>query len=339
MKLSNLISSLFSKKPTHAVLFLTYQCNSRCSWCNSWQRPKQKQLTFSQIKKILRQLKKFGIKLIYLSGGEPLIRTDILEIIKLASDFSFDMILATNGILLDGRIIHHLVKYPSLHINVSLDTLDQKLYQKIRGVKALNRVIKNLKLLKKLYPNYPLRLTMTISSANLNEAKKVYAFCQENKIYFSPNPYFPQGRFRKYSSIHDYQSRKNKFIHYYQKIAQKVKNEPFLSGFPLIYQKLILWLKNQLQEPCGAGQEIIFIDPRGKVYACQDLKPFADLTKESLVKKWPEKKWLPGVKKCYQKTPCFIFCTRSPYILKNNKMRIMLDLLTSKKILHYFKMY
>jgi len=339
MKLTNLPRYLFSKKPTQAVFSVTYACNSRCSWCTSWQKPKQKELNLNQIKRIFGKLNKFGVRFLYLSGGEPLVRKDILDIIKLASGFGFDSILVTNGILLDGRIIHYLAKIPSLRINVSLDALEPKLYKKIRGVDALERVMKNLKLLKSLYPDYPLRVTMTVSAANLNEAEKVYQFCQENKIYFSPNPYFDRGRFRKYHRLHDYRPKKKKLIGYYQKIAKKVKAEPFLSGFPVIYHKLTLWLKGKMKEPCGAGEEIIFINPLGKSYACQDLKPFVDLTKENLAKKWQARKWSPAVKKCYQTTPCFIFCTRSPYILKHNKTQVICDLLTSKKLLHYLKMY
>lgn len=339
MKLTYLAQFFFSSRPSQAVFFLTYQCNSRCSWCNAWQRPKQKELTFTQIKKKFRQLKKFGIKLLYFSGGEPLLHQGFLAIVKLAQQFGFDLILVTNGILLDGRIIHQLAKISSLHINVSLDTLDPKLYQKIRGVDGLDQVIKNLKLFKKLYPRFPLRVTMTVSAANINEVEKVYRFCRQNKIYFSPNPYFDVGEFRKYSHLHDYHPIKKKLINYYRKIAKRVKDEPFLSGFPIVYQKLSLWLEGKMKEPCGAGQEIIFINPTGKVYACQDLKPFADLKKEDLAQKWSQKKWLPAVKKCYQKTPCFIFCTRSPYLLKHHPFRLLADIATSKKRFHYLKMY
>lgn len=339
MKLNNLTSFFFAKKPTQAAFFLTYQCNSRCSWCNAWQQPKIKELTFPQIKKVFQQLKNFGVKLLYLSGGEPLLRQNFLAIVKLAHQLGFDLILVTNGILLDGRLIHHLVKIPSLRINVSLDSLDKKLYQKIRGVDALDRVLQNLRLFKNLYPHYPLRITMTISAANLNQAEKIYQFCQKNHFYFSPNPYFELGQFRKKSPLHDYRKITKQLIDYYQKIVQKAKTEPFVSGLPLVYQKLILWLEGKMTEPCGAGEELLFIDPKGLVYACQDLKPFSDLTKEDLAKKWAAKKWLPAVKKCYQETPCFIFCTRSPYIIKHHKIQVLFDLLTSKKLLHYFKMY
>lgn len=339
MKLKHLTSFFFAKKPTQAAFFLTLQCNSRCSWCNAWQQPKGDKLTLPQIKKIFGKLKSFGIKLLYLSGGEPLLRPDFLAIVKLAQKFGFDMILATNGILLDGRLIHHLVKIPSLRINVSLDSLDKDLYQKIRGVDALDRVLKNLLLFKNLYPRYPIRVTMTISQANLNQAEKVYQFCQKNRLYFSPNPYFELGRFRQNNPLHDYHQSIKSLISYYQNIMQRVKIDTYVSGLPLVYEKLILWLEGKMTDPCGAGEELLYVDPKGLVYACQDLKPFADLKKDNLAKIWEEKKWLPAVKKCYKKTPCFIFCTRSPYLIKHHKIRIIYDLLTSKKLLHYFKMY
>lgn len=339
MKLINLTRFIFSSRPTQADIFLTYHCNSRCSWCNSWQRKPGKELTFSEIKNILHQLKSFGIKLLYLSGGEPLLRPDILAIIESAKRLDFDLLLVTNGILLNQKIASQLIKIPGLRINVSLDSLDPRLYKEIRGVNALDLVLKNLQNFRKKNPSYPLRITMTISKANLHQAEKIYQFCQKNRFYFSPNPYFEFGQFREKSPLHDYHQITNQLINYYQDIAKKVKDEPYLSGFPLIYQKLIVWLGGHMQEPCGAGQELITIDHEGLVYACQDLKPFANLKTDNLIKAWKKKTWLPTVQKCYQKTPCFIFCTRAPYIIKHNKIKIVLNLLTSKKLLHYFRMY
>lgn len=339
MKLTNLTTFLCSSRPTQADIFLTYHCNSRCSWCNCWQRPKQKELTFSEIEDILHQLKNFGIKLLYLSGGEPLLRPDLLAIIESAHRLGFDLLLVTNGILLNQQIASQLVKIPGLRINVSLDSLDPKLYQKIRGVNTLNRVLTNLHEFRKAHPDYPLRITTTISAANLHQAEKVYRFCQKNRFYFSPNPYFELGRFREKSSLHNYDQIISQVIEYYQTVTKRVKGEPYLSGFPLVYQKLIVWLSGKMQEPCGAGQELITVDHQGLVYACQDLKPFANLKTDDLIKAWEKRAWLPAVKKCYQKTPCFIFCTRAPYIIKHNKLHIVLDLLASRKLFHYFKIY
>ena len=339
MKFTHLASFFFSRKPSQVAFLLTLRCNSRCSWCHSWQEPKTKELNLKEIGSIFKQLKRFGIKLLYLSGGEPLFRKDILKIIKLASDFGFDLILVTNGTLLNPPIIHRLVKFHNLRLNVSLDSLDKNLYQKIRGIDALERVLKNLQFFRKAYPHYPLRITMTVSAANLEETDKVFQFCQKNRFYFSPNPYYPSGRFRKKSPLHDYQKINKQLIIYYQKMAQKVKTEPYLSGLPLVYRKLIDWLMGKMKEPCGAGEELLYLDPRGLVYACQDLAPFADLTTQDLGKEWSKKSWQPAVKKCSQETPCFIFCSRSPYIIKHHKIKITYDLLTSPKLLHYFKMY
>lgn len=339
MKPANLISLLTAKKPTQAALLLTYRCNSRCSWCNSWQKPKSAELTLPEIKMILEKMKKFGIKLLYLSGGEPLVKKDLLAIAAIAADLGFDQILATNGILLTPLTTKKLVKIPNLKINISLDSLQPKKYQQIRGVNALEKVKENLSLFKKNYPRYPLRITMTVSAANIDEAGQIYRFCQKKGFYFSPNPYFGYGRFRQSRQLHQYGQSINKAIKYYQDIEQMAKTDPYLSGWPLVYRRLIDWLENKPTGPCGAGEELLYLDPQGLVYACQDLPPFADLKEQDLEKEWRAKKWQPAVRKCYQTKPCFTFCTRSPYLVKHELGQIVKDLLASKKILHYFKMY
>jgi MoaA/NifB/PqqE/SkfB family radical SAM enzyme len=73
--------SLTFGKPHHAQWLITRKCNYRCSGCNVWKEQDERELPIEDVKKGLDILKKMGIVDLVLSGGNPLLRSDIGEII------------------------------------------------------------------------------------------------------------------------------------------------------------------------------------------------------------------------------------------------------------------
>ncbi len=90
--------------PLNAMISVTNRCNSRCSYCNIFNR-KQRELTTSEMLDLLKQLKKAGTQRIALWGGEPLVREDISQLIDYAKDkCGFFVSMDTNGYLVPNRI-------------------------------------------------------------------------------------------------------------------------------------------------------------------------------------------------------------------------------------------
>jgi len=337
--LLNAATHFFSSKPTQATFLCTNFCNSRCNWCNSWKLDSPNELELEEIDKMFSNLYNFGIRMIYLSGGEPLLRKDILSIVDTLSKKGFEIILTTNGILLNEKNVRKLIKYKNLHMNVSLDTLDKDLYKKIRGVDALDLVLKNLKSLKRMYPDYPLRVTMTVSKINYKEVDKIIEFCKENKIYFSANPYFWGGTYREGEDIFAYPNEREEMKEIFTKLSKSVKKEKYISGFSFVYQEVNNWINGEYKTLCDAGTRFLWVGPTGDVAACQDLKPFANLRKDDLKQKWKENQWSPAVKACCDKHPCFIYCTRTVGMLRNNKFKFAKEVFSPRRLMNYLRMY
>jgi MoaA/NifB/PqqE/SkfB family radical SAM enzyme len=78
--------SLSPGKPHHAQWLVTRKCNYRCRGCNVWKEQDQNELSTEEIKKGLDILKEMGIVDLVLSGGDPLLRDDIGEIIEYANE-------------------------------------------------------------------------------------------------------------------------------------------------------------------------------------------------------------------------------------------------------------
>jgi MoaA/NifB/PqqE/SkfB family radical SAM enzyme len=134
--------SLAFNKPHHVQWMLTSRCNYRCRSCNVWRDQKSaKELNTEEVKAGLNVLDKLGVMEIVLSGGNPLLRKDIDEIIDYASQ-RFITTIYDNG-------SQAVKKVDALRkadfVAISLDTLDEKKYDYLKGVhgafkNALNAV-------------------------------------------------------------------------------------------------------------------------------------------------------------------------------------------------------
>src|SRR5207248_6425104 len=107
---------------------VTDKCNFRCTYCMpaeglEW-LPKQEVLSFEEIERLVRVLARMGVREVRLTGGEPLVRRDLPELVRMLAAVPGveDLSLTTNGVLLD-RLAGPLVAAGLKRINVSLDSL------------------------------------------------------------------------------------------------------------------------------------------------------------------------------------------------------------------------
>lgn len=94
----------FPAPPSSVTLLVTYACNFGCYHCESTSDPKGEWgLPFKTIARLIREIKEMGVKVLIISGGEPLIRDDLFDIIGLANQQGLKVLLCTNGSLVE----HH----------------------------------------------------------------------------------------------------------------------------------------------------------------------------------------------------------------------------------------
>ncbi|MEM0160484.1 MAG: radical SAM protein [Thermoplasmata archaeon] len=106
------------ERPIYGSYKVLHNCNLQCSFCNVWNNP-VKPLTTEQAYKVIDRLADSTVTVLSLEGGEPLLRKDILDLIKYASDRSFYLFVTTNGLLLDKAPLNEFAKYLDfLHISI-----------------------------------------------------------------------------------------------------------------------------------------------------------------------------------------------------------------------------
>jgi cyclic pyranopterin phosphate synthase len=133
---------------THTSLRIsvTDRCNIRCFYCmpeeNVRFRPRDEILTFEEIVRFVRVVTRAGVNKFRITGGEPLVRSDLPRLIEQLAQIEGidDLALTTNGILLADQA-DALRQAGLRRLNISLDTLDEATFQKITRREGLDRVL------------------------------------------------------------------------------------------------------------------------------------------------------------------------------------------------------
>jgi MoaA/NifB/PqqE/SkfB family radical SAM enzyme len=161
---SLMVRSLIPNRPYHVQWMLTRKCNLRCKGCNVWREQDVKELSTQDIKRGLDILRELGAVEIVLSGGNPLLREDIDQIIEYASRF-FITTVYDNGSMAAEKI-DALRKAD--FVAISIDSLDPAKNDYIKGVKgSWKKAMQAVKTLHK--EGIPVSLSPTISQLNLRE--------------------------------------------------------------------------------------------------------------------------------------------------------------------------
>ena len=140
-------------------------------------------MTPEEIERIISVVASFGVEKVKLTGGEPLIRSDILEIVKRIRSLNeiSEVSMTTNGTLLN-ELAKPLKEVGLARVNVSLDTLNPKTFEMITGVDALNKVISGIKEAVEVNLN-PVKVNMVLlRGINHNEVWSMIEFAKRNNL-------------------------------------------------------------------------------------------------------------------------------------------------------------
>jgi len=154
---------------------VTQKCNLKCPYCHKeGQLFSEKELGLEEIGEMMKSARESGIKKIKITGGEPLLREDIVEIVKIIKNNGFeDISLVTNGILLE-KYAKGLNEAGLNRVNIGCDSLTSPY------LKNKNNIIRGLKAAKNA-GLHPIKINMVVlSGINDNEIGKMIEFAKEN---------------------------------------------------------------------------------------------------------------------------------------------------------------
>ena len=179
----------YIEQPILSNLFLevTLRCNAKCEHCGSscgYKIPKD-EISAEDLKKTLLEIhKRYGAQNVFLTvtGGEPLMRKDLFDIMEYASGLGFRWGMTTNGMLITEKTIENYRKTNMESISISLDGLKEthESFRKVPG--SYDKIMKAIDLLKGLETLRSLQITTVANKKNLHELEDMYKMLLDKGI-------------------------------------------------------------------------------------------------------------------------------------------------------------
>ena len=172
----------YNREITGLRFSVTQKCNLKCFYCHKeGQEKNSDELSVYEIQRIIKIAGKIGIRKVKITGGEPLLRENIVEIVRNISRYMDEVSMTTNGILLK-KYADKLKKAGLNRVNISLDTLDSEKYKKITGTNYLSYALRGIKSAVK-NDLTPVKINMVLmKGVNENELEEMINFAYENNV-------------------------------------------------------------------------------------------------------------------------------------------------------------
>ena len=251
-----------AEKKLNGTIIVTYRCNARCTMCNRYKAPSkpEEEISLDTIRKLP------PMSFTNITGGEPFIREDLEDIIKILLDKSDRIVISTNGFFTD-RIVKLAKKYPQIGIRISIEGLEET-NNEIRGLEnGFQRGYQTLKTLREMGMK-DVGFGMTVQDRNAPDLVPLYKISDELGMEFAT------------ASLHNsfYFVETNNIIHDRPMVAQNFENlvnELLNSHSPKKWFRayfnhgLINYIYGQKRLlPCDMSFDTFFIDPFGDVMSC-----------------------------------------------------------------------
>lgn len=348
------VTRVFTSRLPYVVFFATARCNFKCSHCFYWKRTetsnKEKELKFNEIQKISKNLGK--IYYLSLTGGEPTLRKDITDVIKLfykQNDVK-QIIFHSNGS--NPERLYQITKdvLKSCHnmifiVSLSIDDFEKN-HDKIRSAKgSFKKVIKSIEMLKTFekLPNFEIALNTVLMHHNKKNVIRLHDFIV-NKLNVSHDVSYIRGDVRDYKT-------KDDILKTYKEIAKIIEEQGLKkenrSKFLQIRDYLMQISKNiviDIEEnkenipPCQALRKSVVINETGDIFPCEmlneslgnlrdyeyDINRILNTKKAKKIKEWIKK----------TKCKCTWECIIPVNVIFSFKGRIKLI----KRLFNYFRL-
>lgn len=164
-------------KPLWLSLELTYRCPLKCSWCNNpldFDDYSEKELSTEEWKQVLRDARTLGALQLGFTGGEPLVRDDLEELVAYADSIGFYTNLITSGIGLTDERLLKLKAAGLKQIQLSLQAMTPRINDELVGARAHALKMDAARMIKA--HGFPMVMNMPVVRQNIDEIDQVIEF-------------------------------------------------------------------------------------------------------------------------------------------------------------------
>ena len=249
-----------------ASVIVTYRCPMRCKMCNIWNNPTKVSEEFKP--ELLEKLP--NVNSVNITGGEPFVREDIEEIVKILRKKTKRIVFSTSGFFSD-RILALAKKYPDLGFRISIEGLSCK-NDELRGRQGgFDKGLRTLLELRRMGVK-DIGFGITVSNNNSDDMLNLYELNRNLKMQFATASFHNSFYFHKYDNK---VTNVDEVCANFDELIQRLMNENSpKSWFRAFFNLgLINYIKGgRRMLPCEAGSENFFVDPYGNVLPCNGME-------------------------------------------------------------------
>ena len=167
------------EKPFGLLAELTYSCPLACAYCSNPTNLTEygDELSTAEWQRIIVEARDLGVLQLHLSGGEPLLRRDIVDLVHSATEVGLYTNLVTSAIGLSRRRAEELREAGLDHVQVSIQADEPALSDRIAGTPSFDRKIAAARMVKEL--GWPLTLNVVLHRQNIDRIPAVLAWAEE----------------------------------------------------------------------------------------------------------------------------------------------------------------
>jgi radical SAM protein with 4Fe4S-binding SPASM domain len=286
------------RMPVEGSLEVTFRCNLRCAHCylGSYRSgiPDLQEMRLDEIRAIIDQIVDAGCMDFLLTGGEPFVRPDMLDIYDYARQKGLIVYLFTNATLLTPRIADHLAELPPFGTEITLYGATQETYERVTGIPgSYERCVRGIDLL--VEREVPLKLKTMLMTLNQHELQAMREFSARRGLEFRYDPFLSGGHENSCNVLP-------------LRVAPEGGidiecQDPARSDEMRDYYRRFKGLKvdQQYLYTCGAGLYSFHIDPYGRMSPCMTSRTRTyDLRQGSFLEGWeqflPQERNLPATR-------------------------------------------
>lgn len=242
---------------------ITRRCNLRCQHCYLEDYLGKDELTTEEVFDLIDQAAAIGVTSFHITGGEPLVRKDLKEVLAYIKEKGLYGQLYTNGTLLNDKFIEYLKDMNISVVKISLDGFNAETHDQFRRAKnSYKKAIESIRKLQKA--GIPVEVGSVINKVNIKEAGQLINFIKnELKVNYHIDSFVPVGqglKNQKMTEIDDWEyvnaMKEEIAIAYHESKKLQLAEDP-----------------NDMSKYfyCGAGNNYVFITSRGKVKFCPSM--------------------------------------------------------------------
>lgn len=277
--------------PKSVIWDVTYRCNLKCRHCLTESGEARKdELSTAQAIKLIDNLADARVFYLSLSGGEPLLRPDIVTILKHIASKNMQIEIASNGVNISDKLLNEISALPVFHIQISIDGIGHQ-HDELRGVQgAFKASCASIKRIRE--HDIAVSISTTVTNRNIDSLESIIRLAAELGCKgYKAIPFLPAGRGKENNELALDLQEHLRLYRTLSSWSQKLEGKMNIStetSFSFLLDNPTPSCFDNGPVGCSAGYDTLSIGANGVAYPCPFLHdfPIGNLTTSSLRDIW-----------------------------------------------------